>query len=240
MLVKTRATSLDPLGTAEVYTARSLIEYVDILREYGMYRLLAPRNSGLLASMQSGISRGAVDMSIRDEFSDDEWFLLSATPAMIAAAMSSAAPSGVIGTIKEMTAGMRGTVQGRTEHADSPLIAELLQKAENWDEAKDKARDYRQRSKARLEGAGVTSREALHAQVLADCQAAAALVDERCTTVDADAYKAWSIAIAGDVAKAAKEGGFLGFGGERVSASEQAMLERIESALGTTGGTLLA
>ena len=94
-------------------------------------------------------------MSIRDDFSEDEWFLLSSTPAMIGAAMSSAAPSGVIGTVKEMTAGMRGTVQGLNDYPDSELITTLLEKAQNWDEAKDKMQDYREKAKARLDGASI-------------------------------------------------------------------------------------
>ena len=179
-------------------------------------------------------------MSVRDDFTDDEWFLLGSVPAMIAAAMSSAAPSGVIGTVKELTAGMRAMIEGREEHADSPLIVALLEKAENWDEAKEKAADYRERSKARLEAAGVTSREELHRQVEQDCRTAAALVDERAEPSDAAAYKEWSVAIARQVAEAAKEGGFLGFGGERVSAEERAMLARIEKALGVPAGVLVA
>ena len=179
-------------------------------------------------------------MSLRDEFNDDEWFLLSSTPAMIAAAMSSAAPSGVIGTIKEMTAGMRGTIEGRTQHADSALIQELLEKAENWDEAKDKAKDYRERSRARLEGAGIDSRERLHEQIIADCKTASSLVDGRCSEGDATAYKSWVIEIARDVAHAAREGGFLGFGGTQFSPEEQVMLARIEAALGAESGVLIA
>ena len=179
-------------------------------------------------------------MGVREDFSDDEWFLLSSTPAMIAAAMSSAAPSGVIGTIKEMTAGMRSTVQGRERHADSELITALLEKAENWDAAKEKAKDYRERSRARLEGAGIESREQLHEQVLADCREAMRLVDERCGAADAAAYRDWSVGVAREVAEAAKEGGFLGFGGERVSDEERAMLGRIETALGAPSGVLQA
>ena len=179
-------------------------------------------------------------MSVRDEFTEEEWFLLGSVPAMIAAAMSSAAPSGVIGTIKELTAGMRTLARGREEHADSPLIGALLEKAENWDAAKEKANDYRERSRARLEAAGVTTREELHRQVERDCRAAAALVDERASAADASAYKSWSVAIARDVAEAAKEGGFLGFGGERVSDEERAMLARIEQALGVPTGVLAA
>ena len=176
-------------------------------------------------------------MSLREQFSDDEWFLLGSTPAMVAAAMSSASPGG---TIREMVAGMRSTVEGRQTHAGSALIAELLAKAENWDAAKEKAKDYRERSRARIEGAGITSREALLDQVVKDCEAASALVAERCEASEAEAYRSWCTDIARDVANAAKEGGFLGFGGERVSDEERAMMARIESALGVPSGVLLA
>lgn len=179
-------------------------------------------------------------MSIKDNFSEDEWFLLSATPAMIGAAMSNAAPSGVIGTVKEMTANMRATVQGLTDYPDSELINALLEKSANWDEVKDKAKDYREKAKARLGSAQIKSREDLQSHVLADCVAAAKLVDEKCTATDANAYKEWSVKIASTVANAAKEGGILGFGGERVSAEESALIARIESALGAPAGHLLA
>lgn len=179
-------------------------------------------------------------MGIKEDFTDDEWFLLSSTPAMIGAAMSSAAPSGVIGTVKEMTAGMRGTVQGLNDYPDSELITALLEKAANWDEAKDKMQDYREKAKARLDGAAIKSREELQTHVLADCATAAKLVDEKCSASDAKVYKEWSVKIANKVAEAAKEGGILGFGGERVSAEESELITKIEQALGAPSGHLLA
>ncbi|MEE9320270.1 MAG: hypothetical protein V3U76_07495 [Granulosicoccus sp.] len=179
-------------------------------------------------------------MSIKEAFTDDEWFLLSSTPAMIGAAMSSAAPSGVVGTVKELTASMRGSVAGLQDYPDSDLVAQLLQKAENWDEAKDKMKDYRERIKARLQNSGVTSREQLHDNVIADCRAAAGLVDTKCSEEDARIYREWCVKIANLVAEAAKEGGFLGFGGERISQEERAMLTRIEEALGVPVGNLMA
>ena len=179
-------------------------------------------------------------MSLKDDFTEDEWFLLSSVPAMIGSAMSTAAPSGVVGTVKELSASMRAMVQGHADHPESALIGELLARASNWDETKAKAKDYRERTKARMEGANLQSREQLHELVLGDCREAARLVDERCTATDARAYRDWCVAIARKVAEAAKEGSFLGFGGVRVSDEERAMMGRIESALGVEGGVLVA
>ena len=48
----------------------------------------------------------------------------------------------------------------------------------------------------------------------------------------APGFRDWLKAIAGKVAEAGTEGGFLGFGGEKVSAAETATLEKIGTALG--------
>jgi hypothetical protein len=51
---------------------------------------------------------------------------------------------------------------------------------------------------------------------------------------DAAAFKAWLRATAQRVAEAAKEGGFLGFGGVQVSDAEKATLTEISAALNFT------
>lgn len=182
----------------------------------------------------------AREMSVKDAFNDDEWYLLSSTPAMIGAAMSTAAPSGIIGTLKELSAGMRASVEGAEAFPDSPLIAQLLEKSANWEQARERMSDYRARTEKRFEAAGVTTREQLISQVIDDCSRAAALVDERCTATDASAYRQWSVMIARRVAEAAREGSFLGIGGVRVSDEERKMLERLETALGAPTGHLYA
>jgi hypothetical protein len=48
----------------------------------------------------------------------------------------------------------------------------------------------------------------------------------------AEGYKKWLLEIAGKVANAATEGGFFGFGGERVSAAETAAINELASSLG--------
>ena len=179
-------------------------------------------------------------MSIKDQFNEDEWFLLSATPALIGAAMSAAEGSGVIGTVKELTASMRASVAGLKDYPDSELINALLEKAENWGEAKEKLSDYRERAKARMESESIKTAEALQQRMLDDVAACVALVDQRCSASDATAYKEWSLKIANACAMAAKEGGFLGIGGTRLSEGEQVLLGKIESALGVQASSLIA
>jgi hypothetical protein len=58
-----------------------------------------------------------------------------------------------------------------------------------------------------------------------------ALVGEKAPG-SAAAFREWLKGIAARVAEAGTEGGFLGFGGEKVSAAERATLERLGSALG--------
>jgi hypothetical protein len=179
-------------------------------------------------------------MSIKEKFNEDEWFLLGSMPGMVGAAMSNAAPSGIIGTVKEMSAAMRASIHGRQDHPDSELITALMTKAANWDEAKEKIANYRERTQARVKSANIKSREQLQNLALEDCLAAARLVDERCDEAEARTYKQWTVSVARSVAEAAKEGSILGFGGERVSPAEQELLQRIEATLGIPSGELFA
>lgn len=179
-------------------------------------------------------------MNVKADFTDDEWFLVSAMPGMIGAAMSNAAPSGVIGTIKEMSAAMRSSIQGKSDYPDSELINSLVQKAENWDEVKEKMSDYRERAQERLKSANVTSRDELQALALKECTDAIALVEQKCSADDVAAYKQWTLNVARAVAEAAKEGSILGFGGERVSENERLLLGKIETVLGLESGVLMA
>ncbi len=66
---------------------------------------------------------------------------------------------------------------------------------------------------------------------VAELGAVAALVAAKAPEA-APGFRDWLKAIAGKVAEAGTEGGFLGFGGEKVSAAERATLDRIAAALG--------
>jgi hypothetical protein len=51
---------------------------------------------------------------------------------------------------------------------------------------------------------------------------------------EADAFRRWLLDVAQGAADAAKEGGFMGFGAERVSEGEQKMLDQLRSKLGVS------
>jgi hypothetical protein len=103
--------------------------------------------------------------------------------------------------------------------ADRQAAIEKMTKTRDWVSARFKAN-------------GVNSAAALTQQVLADTRTAASLLNSKASPKEAQEYRDWTMAIAEKVANAATEGGFLGFGGERLSAPEKALLEQIRAALG--------
>ena len=61
----------------------------------------------------------------------------------------------------------------------------------------------------------------------------AALLAAKASATEAEEYRQWALSIAEKVANAATEGGFLGFGGERVTPAEKSLIDDIRKALGT-------
>ncbi len=79
---------------------------------------------------------------------------------------------------------------------------------------------------------GINSYEKMRAQALEDCRAVVSLLASKSSNQEAREYKQWAMSVAEKVAMATTEGGFLGFGGERLSANEKQLLGEIQSALG--------
>jgi hypothetical protein len=80
---------------------------------------------------------------------------------------------------------------------------------------------------------GVDSTDKLREQLIADSKEVARILDAKASPEEAREYKEWAMQIAESVAKAAKEGGFLGIGGTRVSEGEKEAFAQIADALGT-------
>jgi len=160
-------------------------------------------------------------MAAKTDFTPDQWKVLLESVMMAGIAVTAADPSGLWGTLKESFASARTMASGKAGSSD--LIKALVtdfETSQGRTIARDGLRDQLKGSKA----ADITAKsvEAL--------RQAAALLDAKAPQ-DAPAVKAWLSQISHNVAEASKEGGFLGFGGVKVSDAEKATLTQIDSAL---------
>lgn len=170
-------------------------------------------------------------MTYKDDFSEQEWFLVSSLPSMIGAAVATAGKSGFFGTMKEMMASARGMMEAQAEYANNELIQSIVNQVNNKDDAKAQAEQYQQMAMEKMQEANVKTPDQLAQLVLDDCYTVSDLLAERAAPDEVAEYKAWAMSVGQKVAEAAKEGGFLGFGGERVSDSEEALLADVAAAL---------
>jgi hypothetical protein len=82
-----------------------------------------------------------------------------------------------------------------------------------------------------LKSKNVKSSEQLTEIILSDCKSAISILEQKESPEVVADYKKWILDIAEKVANAAKEGGFLGFGGERFSEKEQALFDKLKNVL---------
>lgn len=167
-------------------------------------------------------------MSVKDNFSADEWFKVMTAPARAGAAVVAASPSGVTGLVAEAQAiasAIREQVSGagRTPLLEA-MAADLMGTPPDPRElpSQDRARS--------MEEARAASIDAVRQAVW--------LVGSKATPEDAAAYRRLLWTVAGRTAEAAREGGFLGIGGEQVSEKERAALNELRGVLGMDGGTV--
>ena len=98
-------------------------------------------------------------------------------------------------------------------------------------EAMGKMKKFRDWTTARMKEKGINSAEKMRAQALEDCRAVASLLASKGNAQEASEYRQWAIAVAEKVAMASTEGGFLGFGGERLSGGEKQLLGELKAHL---------
>jgi hypothetical protein len=160
-------------------------------------------------------------MAIRDSFSPADWARVVGAPMLAGIAVTAAEPGGLWGAVRE-SAAAAGAL--RTGGADNPLIREVMAAYET-SEGRELARGV-----LKTQAAGRKPAEIVEAAVN-ELQGVATLVTQTAPD-EAPGFKAWLNTIAGKVAEAGREGGFLGFGGEEVSANEKATLQRLAAAIG--------
>ena len=160
-------------------------------------------------------------MATEDLFSTDEWMALREAPHLVAMATALAGSSGMFGTIGEMFTTAKILYEGA---ASSHELIRLLTSKEEMDGARESVEVT---VKA---GDPAHVKESLQAAALARVRQAMEALRVR-SPEDAVPYRAWLQSIAQRIAESSKEGGFLGFGGERVSAGERDFLAKLQIAV---------
>jgi hypothetical protein len=166
-------------------------------------------------------------MATKASFTPDEWKQLLKSPMLAGMAVTAAEPSGLLGLLKEGFAASGALTQAKADAGSNALIRAVVADFET-SEGRSAAREG---LKAKFAGSKSGDRKA---QAIEALRQVSALLEAKAPE-DAPAFKAWLQAIAQQVAEAAKEGGFLGFGGVQVSGAEKATLAEISGALKLTG-----
>ena len=163
-------------------------------------------------------------MTTRADFTPEEWATLRTAPAFVGGAMMAASPDGFFTSIREAFSMGSSSFSTLKAHESAPILKELMTDKEKLvDDMK---------AKLGAGGDAAARRAKLHAEAISSVKQAIAILAQKGTPEDVKAYRAWIGAVAEGVANAASSGGFLGFGGEKVSDAEKAFLGEVTAAMG--------
>jgi hypothetical protein len=163
-------------------------------------------------------------MADKTSFTSGEWSQVLESVMLSGMAVTAADPSGLLGMLKESMATGRSLVSAKSDPQANDLVRAVAAEFQT-SEGRKAARD---RLHATLKGSKAID---VRAKSIAALQEVAALIDAKAPG-DARGFKAWLHNIAEDAAEASSEGGFLGFGGVKVSDAEKATLGEVSTALG--------
>lgn len=161
-------------------------------------------------------------MTIKTDFTAEEWKHLLQAPGAAGIYIMMSDPSFVVGSMKEALA-VSGSIIQKEKGENSELLAALL--------AEFKEREMVKQAQLKFEKKNV---DAVKQATSAALKQAVEILDHKATSEEAAEIKAWLYDVSVKAANAAKEGGFLGFGGERVSENEKAALQEIAEILGVS------
>ena len=154
-------------------------------------------------------------MTSRQDFTDEEWTRIRRAPLVAGVAISLADPGGPIELAKETMATLRSATLPPSQ--EELLAAVALDVQALAQQKQNPLGDFKPRGGQ---------------QVLEELREVDQLVAAKATPEEVAAFRGWLVAAAQAAADAGKEGGFMGFGAERVSAGEQRMLEQVRAAIG--------
>jgi hypothetical protein len=149
-------------------------------------------------------------MTTKADFTPEEWALVLEAPPSAGIIVVTAQRGG---TLRETLAMAKAYGEARRLHGESELLDEIVS------------------AKPEMDVKRYSAAEELERDLLQRLRDAVALVEQKATPEEAEAYKRFIVDLAERVAEAHKEG-LLGLTGERVSEAERAAIEKIKEAVG--------
>jgi len=160
----------------------------------------------------------------RSAFTADEWTLLRVTPSFVAVGVVAADASGLFASLKETLAGVNEASAALGSSSDLELFQAL---------AADRSAPAVPDVEPLLgDGPKDAQLENFKTAVLERVSAVVELLNHKASATETDAYRRLLVRVAQRAASAAKEGGFLGIGGVRVSEKERAFIEMVSKSAG--------
>lgn len=161
-------------------------------------------------------------MTDKTNFTPEEWVSLTAAP--VAASMLITMASPALGdAMKESMVVAKALGDPAAKQGATGLLGAVLANFTDMNSVKA--------ASPKLTAKDTASAKA---ELLEAIKHTAAIVDGKSTPEEAQQYKNWLYKIANDTAEAAKEGDFMGIGGEKVNQAERDALAEIAGALGVT------
>lgn len=163
-------------------------------------------------------------MTTKTDFSSTEWEVLRDAPNLVILAVTVAGASGIFGSIAEALA-PSGTILEALKGSNQ-LLREICEKEEMLSSVESI------KILARNSGDFAGIQAALRKDAIDKSRTAIDLLRQKGSPEDIAAYREFLLTLGDKVANAAKEGAFLGFGGERVSEHERTLLAELAEAVG--------
>ena len=170
-------------------------------------------------------------MSLESNYESAAWTRIYRLPYMVAMAMEGAGRSGVTGSANERMAMVRGLASGVKDFPENPLIRSIVQASGEENQLLNVTSRTQDEILDCLTDIGIEDQSGLLKHLYAMVPTVLTDLGSRETSDTIEGYKTWVLNIAKGVAKAGKEGDFLGFGGEWFSAEEREIYKELMTLL---------
>lgn len=178
-------------------------------------------------------------MTALTDFSTEDRAVLARTPNALVMATAYSEQDGIFSIRKELKAGLQAAIDAATAFPDNQIIQQLAIDMNAIDQ--NEMDEVRRRASSATDPADrMEERNPAVSRpfALQLAEKSLAIMEANATEQETIEFKYWLYALADQVTLASKAGGFLGFGGTRVSRAEAAFLADLRQTLGIPEGNV--